>query len=336
MSTDGYITTTETPRRTLSRLELRCPPLPQMLVEAMDLIDHPEKLEVGPVAEMVQRDPVVVARLLHIVNSAYYGLRHSISSAERAVVMLGPVAVAGIVVGMNMLKLRKAIDGPVEAIFNSLIRHSLATAFLTRHLLDGSPRDRTEFARQYPNRIGVSFTAGLLHDFGKIILVFNYPKEAVEFYQKHTLTKHVDDPDLRVLEQLLFGYDHTEAGEFVARKLNFPDLLVDVIRLHHEPTYPEGMSESDRILRATTAANLAAKAMGYSFTHALTWEEAANDAIWPLLIERDLGHLDDAEALIAEIVDLQEHLDTYVQNMMTGPQEANKKQPNGRSHLHLA
>lgn len=336
MSNDGYLTT-ENAQRTLSRLELRCPPLPQTLVEAMDLIEHPEKLEVGPVAEMVQRDPVVIARLLHIVNSAYYGLRHSISSAERAVVMLGPVAVAGIVVGMNMLKLRKAIDGPVEASFNSLIRHSLATAFLTRHLLDGSPRDRTAYARQNPNRIGVSFTAGLLHDFGKIILVFNYPTEAVEFYQKQTLIKHVEDPDLRVLEQLLFGYDHTEAGEFVARKLNFPDLLVDVIRLHHEPVYPTGTTESDQLLRATSAANLASKAMGYAFTQAVSWEEAARNEIWTLLIENDLRHMADTELLIAEIAGLQEHLDLYVQNMMSGPPpEAEKKQVAVRSRLHLA
>src|SRR5690606_24720807 len=127
---------------TLQRLELRCPPLPQTLLEAMQLIERPEKLEVGPVTEMVERDPIVIARLLHIVNSAYYGLRHSVSSAERAVVMLGPVAVAGIVVGMNMLKLRTTLQGPAAETFRRLTRHSVATAFLTRHILEGPPRER--------------------------------------------------------------------------------------------------------------------------------------------------------------------------------------------------
>ena len=67
-------------KATLGRLELRCPPPPQTLLEATKLIDEPEQLEVGPVTEMVQRDPIVVAKLLHIVNSAYYGLRRTINS----------------------------------------------------------------------------------------------------------------------------------------------------------------------------------------------------------------------------------------------------------------
>ncbi|MFW5972452.1 MAG: HDOD domain-containing protein, partial [Bacteroidota bacterium] len=103
--------------------------MPQTLTEALEFMRHPEHLEIAPVTAMVQRDPVVVARLLNIVNSAYYGLRHQITSADRAVVMLGPVAVAGIVVGMQMLKLRELIDGPAGACFNRLIRHSVATAF---------------------------------------------------------------------------------------------------------------------------------------------------------------------------------------------------------------
>ena len=90
----------KTTKATLGGLELRCPPLPQTLLDATKLIDEPEQLEVGPVTEMVQRDPSVVAKLLHIVNSAYYGLRRTINSVERTVVMLGPVAVTGIVVGM--------------------------------------------------------------------------------------------------------------------------------------------------------------------------------------------------------------------------------------------
>ena len=71
---------------------MRCPPLPQTLLEATNLIDQPEQLEVGPVTAMVQRDPIVVAKLLHIVNSAYYGLRRAINSVERAVVMRASLA----------------------------------------------------------------------------------------------------------------------------------------------------------------------------------------------------------------------------------------------------
>lgn len=300
----------------LSNLELRCPPLPQTLVEAMNLMEHPEQIEIGPVTEMVQRDPVVIARLLHIVNSAYYGLRHSISSAERAVLMLGPVAVTGIVVGMNMLKLKSELDESGAQCFQRLIRHSVATAFLTRHLLEGKPREFAPVTPKKSARVGASFTAGLLHDFGKIILVYNHPREAVDFYLRRNLDFQVSDQDERQIEQLLFGYDHTEAGEFVARKLNFPDLLTDIIRLHHTPEHLDGREELHRALRATFAANLASKAMGYGFTSEVMWDTVAAHPVWEQMIRYDLRHFAQPDLLTEEVKNLQEHLDEYVSTML--------------------
>ena len=307
-------------KATLRGLELRCPPLPQTLLEATKLIDEPEQLEVGPVTEMVQRDPIVVAKLLHIVNSAYYGLRRTINSVERTVVMLGPVAVAGIVVGMNILKLNSIIEGPAGRCFNRLIRHSIATAFLLRHLIEGSPRKHQSFGKGKAARVGVSFTAGLLHDFGKIILVYNYPQEALDLYEKRALDAQLREPDVRNVEQLVFGCDHTEAGEYVARKLGFPDSLTDVIRYHHEPDHAGGDPETDRLIRATAAANLAAKVMGFALDQPLDWNEAACDPIWQRLLEHDLPHVGEVDVLVEDLQQQQEHLEQYVSAMTVGPE----------------
>ncbi len=315
----------KTARATLGRLELRCPPLPQTLIEATKLIDEPEQLEVGPVTEMVQRDPIVVAKLLHIVNSAYYGLRRTINSVERTVVMLGPVAVAGIVVGMNILKLNSILEGPAGRCFNQLIRHSIATAFLVRHLMEGSPRKHRSFAKGKAARVGVSFTAGLLHDFGKIILIYNYPEEALALYEQRALHRQLIVPDVRDVEQLVFGCDHTEAGEFVARKLGFPDSLTDVIRFHHEPERTSGDAETDRLVRATAAANLAAKAMGFAFEQPLNWEAIAGDPLWKMILEHDLPHFGEVALLIEDFQQQQEHLRQYVNAMTVGPEPPSKK-----------
>jgi HD-like signal output (HDOD) protein len=302
----------ESTRRTLRNLELRCPPLPQTLIDALELIDRPDKMEVGPVTEMVQRDPIVVARLLHTVNSAYYGLRHTINSADRAVVMLGPVAVAGIVIGMHMLKLRSILEGPTGACFHRLVRHSIATAFLTRHLMEGTPREHG--SRRSSSRIGVSFTSGLLHDFGKIILVYNFPKEAPELYDRKTFETQIDG-DERDLEQLLFGCDHAEAGEFTARKLNFPDMLVNVIRQHHRPFEGTGDSDTDGLIVATAAANMAAKAMGYEVSEILQADAISDDPIWWELAARDLPGKRDPKAIVEDLLMQQEHLDEYVDHL---------------------
>lgn len=313
-----YVKSEDEPvRRSLGSLELRCPPLPQTLFDALDLIERPEKMEIGPVTEMVQRDPVVVARLLHTVNSAYYGLRHTIGSADRAVVMLGPVAVAGIVLGMHMLKLRSILESPAGVTFQRLIRHSIATAFLTRQILEGAPRDASR--RPAPSKIGLAFTAGLLHDFGKIILVYNFQKESVKLYDEHVFHELVAEGSERELEQLLFGCDHTEAGEFAARKLNFPDVLVNVIRHHHNPLVSTGHVEADRLIRATAAANLAAKAMGYAFCRPEKPENIVQDPVWSHLVELDAPRFSTPGDAVAELLLQQDYLDAYVTHLTSGP-----------------
>jgi HD-like signal output (HDOD) protein len=303
----------ESLRKTLQGLELRCPPLPQTLIEALDLIGKPEKMEVAPVTEMVQRDPVVVARLLHTVNSAYYGLRHTISSADRAVVMLGPVAVAGIVLGMHMLKLRSILESPASACFQRLIRHSIACAFLTRHLLDGTPRETGR--GKTASRMSVSFTSGLLHDFGKIILVYNFQQDALNLYDGDGITSQVHTSDELEIERLLFGCDHTEAGEFAARKLQFPEVLVRVIRHHHQPTISTGDSEADRLIRVTAGADIMAKAMGYGFTNVLDPGSVVENPVWSCLVTEDLPHFESPATLVEELLAQQDHLDRYVHQL---------------------
>lgn len=298
-------------RATLSNLELRCPPLPQTLTEALDIMHTPERMEVQPVTEMVERDPAVVARLLQTVNSAYYGLQRSISSTGRAVVMLGPVAVTGLVVGMNMLKLRSIVEGPARDCFLGLIRHNIAVSYLTRHLYTTLPSPSPVAKEETSDPL----TAGLLHDFGKIILVYNFPDEAVALYENGQLERQVHDPNQRTMEQLLFGYDHTEAGEFAARKLNFPEPITDVIRFHHDVEALEQPGDPGRLLRAVTAANRAAKAMSYDFSESLSWPEALDHPVWTLLRERDLPEMADVEVLRDELIREEGRLNAYVAHL---------------------
>jgi len=302
------------PISTLKSLELRCPPLPQTLTEAVNLMNHPERLEVGPVVEIVQRDPMVVARLLRTVNSSYYGLRHAISSAERSVIMLGPIPVTGIIVGMNMLKLKAIMSGSAGPLFTKLISHSIATAFLTQHLLEGPPRAKRG-ARRQGGQKGLNFTAGLLHDFGKIILVYNFPEQAAALYEDARRKKELADDDLRHLEQLMFGSDHTEAGEYVARKHHFPETLTHVIRHHHQWERIDD-PEVANLAAATHAGNIAAKAMGYGFIDSMTWGHVLKDPVWDHLIARRMVRFDSVPDIIDDLKEYRTHLDEYVEGVM--------------------
>lgn len=297
-------------RRTLNSLELRCPPLPRTLGDALQLMNNPERMEVGPVTDIVQRDPIVVARLLHTVNSSYYGLRQTVSSADRAVVMLGPVAVAGIVLGMQMLQLRSILEGPAADCFQRIIRHSTATAYLTRFLLDDSTSSLDQ-----RSALGLPFTAGLLHDFGKIILVYNFPTKALQLYDRQVPHVRFTAADKHELERHHFGCDHTEVGEYAARKLSFPDVLVHVIRYHHDADFRPDDPEIRRLVRATAAADKVANAMGYGVAldqgeHTL--ETLATDPIWERLSTQDLPHSGAPEAVAEAMINQRSELDRFI------------------------
>ncbi len=305
----------------LGRLELRCPPMSHTLVEAMDFLANPERMEVRPVTEMVERDPIVTARLLQKVNSAFYGLHRAVTSSERAVIMLGPVAVVGIVAGMGMLKLRAPLAGSNAGTMGPLVAHSLATAHLTRHLVETAPYLDT---RAPQPRNGTAFTAGLLHDFGKIVLAYNFPEDAAALYQERALDGLVA-ADVREQERLVFGYDYVEAGTFAALKLQFPDLLADVIRLHLSPEalLGEGVPpQTARLLRSVAAASCAADLMGHGVAGPRRWDDAPDDALWQTIVERDLPLFQSPAVLLEHLQSLTAFVDHYVSAVVTEPDGA--------------
>ena len=271
----------------LQRLELRLPPLPQTLSRILTLIHEPGLASPEALAEVAQHDPAVVARLLRQINSAYYGLRRSITNVERAIRMMGPTSAAGTVIGLGMLKMDKLMEGPVGRCFSRLVRHSVGTGFFTRYLLQQLPEeeDGTGGAAREAS-IDDGFTAGLLHDFGKLILIYNYPEEAMALYEEKSMAHYIDETDEQALEQLVFGCDHTEAGAYAASELHFPTTLVDIIRHHHAPDGlpPDGMETP--VMRAVLAANRAMKAMGPAFVGVqangvmLDWKTCANHPVW--------------------------------------------------------
>lgn len=275
-------------------------------------MDHPEEINVRAVTATVERDPLVVARLLQRVNSAYYGLSRTIDSVERAVVLLGPVAVVGMVVGMSMLRLRSVLSGPAGKCFVRLIEHSMATAYLARALAEHAPSASTASR----TRSGAGFTAGLMHDFGKIILVYSFPDEAVAFYEDETLGAHLATDDPREAERLLFGADHTEAGEYAAHKLRFPEPITRTIRFHHTPESLSTGDETDRVVRAVAAANLSAQAMGFALGAETDWDALAEHPVWDAVL-RDLPSFREVPRLIDFVRAHEDEVRAYVSTFAT-------------------
>lgn len=292
----------------LRSLDLRLPPLPQTLPQVLKLLHEPGFVTAEDLTEVVQGDPAAVARLLKHINSAYYGLRRSITDVERAIRMMGPTTASGTVISLCMLEMSEMMEGPAESCFRRLLRHSEGTAFLTRHLLNGEAPQRGEESPAEGERPGGDgFTEGLLHDFGKLVLIYNYPEKAVSLYEDKVFEEYLSETNQLVLEQLVFGRNHTEAGGYAASEMNFPRQLIDVIRYHHDPDDPKVRKDSEETARAVSAANLATKAMGSSFVGVhpteteSDWEACAADPIWDHFVDETGEEEDRTMALMEEL-----------------------------------
>lgn len=293
----------------LHDLELRLPPLPQTLPYVLKLLHEPGFVSPEAMTEAVERDPAVVARLLKHINSAYYGLRRSVTSVERAIRLMGPTSAAGRVIGLNMLRMRELMDGPAGPCFTRLIRHSEGTAFLTRFLLDRLPSDGASGQREVADEEGPvsdGFAEGLLHDFGKLVLIYNSPSDAVALYEEEI--ERPDGVDECELERHVFGCDHTEAGTYAATEMGLPSPIVDVIRHHHEPEEAPAENTATWPLRAVCGANQAAKAMGSAVSGVrasgptIDWETCAEHPIWSYWPERPKALMKKLRAKREEIV----------------------------------
>ncbi len=228
----------------------------------MRLVESPSLATQARVAEMAKKDPLVAVRLLKLVNSAYYGLASEVRDIDRAVRLLGPSSVAGIVLGMNMVQMQSTLEGPAGALYTRLIRHSLATAYLAEWL-------ETELEADGGRRR--AFSVGLLHDFGKIAFVFNYPKDAMKLY---TNPGPRSDEEWSEAECDFFGCCYMTAGQRLAEGLDLPP---DVV------AYLSGRGDSP-MSDIVTAAEAAIRAFGFSFNEPIDWESVTSLEVWDRLV----------------------------------------------------
>lgn len=195
--------------------------------------------------QVIDRDPVVTVKVLRVVNSAYYGLAKQITSVNHAVVFLGfntikNLALSMAAIGMLPSNPLAGFDG------QRYLLHSLTTAAIARQLALRLPQIDPHDA----------FIAGLLHDFGKVVVAQFMP---AEFRRSVEMSLWNEQP----LHQALFeviGVDHAEVGAMLAEKWRFAPDLVDTIRHLHTPE----QCDTD-MLACVFAANQISKRLGLDF-----------------------------------------------------------------------
>lgn len=197
------------------------PSLPAVVMELLSSIEQ-EDVDISVLAKKVSHDQALTAKTLRLANSSLYGLQVKVTTIQQAITFLGFQTTRNLITAAAVTGC--FADGQCPGFDDRAFwRHSIATAACARVLAR-----RTRFNQDY------AFTAGLLHDIGRLVLVSSYP----ELYQQVLDYRSANDSDVLDAERAVLGVDHVVAGAALAEHWNFSDTMRLAITHHHEPEAP--------------------------------------------------------------------------------------------------
>ncbi|MGM0417827.1 MAG: HDOD domain-containing protein [Thermodesulfobacteriota bacterium] len=195
------------------------PAFPSVIVEINRIIDLPDT-DYNKLSRIIEKDPAICARILKIVNSAFYGMSSQVASIPDAVSVLGFDTVHRIALTISVVETVKQGKNPDNFDYKHLWKHLFFTAAINRHI-------SIKFKTGKPDE---AYITGLMHDIGKFILFYINPG----YYLKIQETVKKQKVSFSKAEELVARYpSHSRLGAFAAKTWKFPANLTDAIKYHH-------------------------------------------------------------------------------------------------------
>ncbi|WP_462268806.1 HDOD domain-containing protein [Desulfobacter sp.] len=211
------------------------PSFPQVAAKLLE-VSKDDTAPLEEVAKIVETDPGISIRVLELVNSAFYGLSRKVTSLSDAVVILGLDEIKKLALGIAIFE--KIFKTGHTKEFNRLMfwRHSLAVAVLSMKIAQKI---------EYPNP-EEAYTAGLLHDVGKIFLDLQGHRDYGKFIRNLS-----ESTDLVIeKERSEIGLGHDDIGAFFCARWQLPENLVLAVKYHHQPFENHDLAEDEKQLIA--------------------------------------------------------------------------------------
>ena len=195
--------------------------MPSHALEVYRIASKPDA-DLDEVVESILLAPALTIKILKLVNSPFYALSQKVASIKDAVIILGMDEVINMAFGISLST--SFLDADLKGLMDpgDLWRHAMETALIAKYLC----RELHQF-----KGMGV-FTAGLLHDLGKVYLIENFPDlyaQVIERSDERGITASA-------LEQEIMGIDHGGIGKLIGDAWNLPDALVQAVAFHHQPS----------------------------------------------------------------------------------------------------
>ena len=197
--------------------------LPEICIRVNTELENPAHTT-KQLGEIISHDPALTARILRIVNSAYYNFPHKIELVSRAISIIGEDDLRGLVLATSALEVFSRI--PNQLVNMELFwQHSVFTGIVSRLL-------SKQCNILHGERL---FIAGLLHDIGKLILYYKEPEVS-----QNVLVQAAEDTGLiHDAEQTLLGFTHADVGAALMQAWQLPESLYHIILHHHSPADAE-------------------------------------------------------------------------------------------------
>jgi len=175
------------------------------------------------IAHVLSEDPGLTARLLHIVNSAFYGFPSKIDTITRAVTVIGTKQLRDLALATSVIEM---FDGMADDVVSmeSFWQHSIACGVTARIL--------ATYRRE--NNVERFFVAGLLHDIGRLIMFMKIP----ELCQQALQESETSNTLLYEAEYKILGFDHANVGGLLLRQWQLPESTTNAVAYHHKPCHP--------------------------------------------------------------------------------------------------
>lgn len=201
------------------------PSLPTTIVKVVQAMES-ETITTRQIEDLISTDPAIAAKLLKVVNSAYFGMPRQISSISQAIAILGLHQVRNLVLGIGVLNALSGDSTRTELTLQKFWERSFGAAacaqLLARH-------------KKLPSKEHESlFVAGLLHDIGVLFMLTQFTVPYLEVLE----SSHENCEPLIDVERRLMNTDHASLGGMLAHTWNFPESLEELIRCHEEPGDP--------------------------------------------------------------------------------------------------
>lgn len=195
-------------------------PIPQVALKILRLVGK-DDYDIRDISEEVRRDQVISAKTLQLSNSSIFAIPRKIDSLDHALLLIGRDQLVKLVISASVRRLFEPDTQGYSLCKGGLYHHAIGTAIIAEKLA------------QITGKVlpGLAYTAGLLHDIGKVALD-QYVSAAYPLFYRNLSQENKSFLDS---EKSILGTDHTEAGYELATKWGFPDSLATVIRHHHHP-----------------------------------------------------------------------------------------------------